>query len=65
VIIPDDLMQKMPQDELEALVQVLSQDPRPAYQEDPERVYGMTFGAYEVKFCVQNGKLFVRSAEKY
>ena len=65
VIIPDDLMQKMPQDELEALVQVLSQDPRPAYQEDPERVYGMTFGAYEVKFCVQIGKLFVRSAEKY
>lgn len=65
VIIPDELHLDLPQDELEALVQVLSQDPRPAYQDDPERVYGMTFGALNIKFFVQDEKLFVRSAEKY
>ncbi|MBO4671954.1 MAG: tRNA (N6-threonylcarbamoyladenosine(37)-N6)-methyltransferase TrmO [Bacteroidales bacterium] len=48
-----------------ALSQVLSQDPRPQYQDDPGRQYGMAFGDYNVKFSVQSGKVFVHSLEKY
>ncbi|MBO4476120.1 MAG: tRNA (N6-threonylcarbamoyladenosine(37)-N6)-methyltransferase TrmO [Bacteroidales bacterium] len=65
VVIPGDVAEKMPQKEIKALVQLLSQDPRPGYQDDPERIYGMYFCGFDVKFCVQGEKLFVRSAEKY
>ena len=46
-------------DKLQALWGVLEQDPRPRYQKDPERVYGMSFGEYEVKFTVQEDVLRV------
>ena len=42
-----------------ALRGVLEQDPRPRYQKDPERIYGMSFGEYEVKFTVQENVLRV------
>ena len=45
--------------EREALEGLLALDPRPAYQEDPERVYGMPFGGKEVHFRVENGILTV------
>ena len=64
VEVPDSLSEKFLPSELEALVQILSQDPRPRYQDDPERLYGMSFGSWEIKFSVRDGKLFVRSAEK-
>ena len=38
---------------------VLAQDPRPSYQEDPERVYGMAFAGLNVKFSVSRGQLMV------
>ncbi len=62
---PKHLIDKMPPDQAQALLQVLSQDPRPRYQEDPGRLYGMSFGGWEIKFNVQDGILFVKSAEKY
>lgn len=40
-----------------ALTEVLSLDPRPAYQDDPERVYGLPFASYDVKFRVRDGVL--------
>ena len=40
---------------------VLAQDPRPQYQNDPERVYGMSFGGWDVKFRVKDGVLTVLS----
>ena len=43
---------------------VLAQDPRPSYQDDPERVYGMAFGGLEVKFKVCEKTLAVVSVEK-
>lgn len=46
-------------EKLQALRGVLEQDPRPRYQKDPERVYGMSFGEYEVKFTVQEDVLRV------
>lgn len=38
---------------------ILEQDPRPSYQQDPERVYGMSFAGCEVKFRVEGQKLKV------
>lgn len=44
-----------------ALLGVLAQDPRPQYQKDGEREYGMSFGGWSVRFCVTDGCLYVRS----
>ena len=41
----------------------LSQDPRPSYQDDPERMYGMGYAGMEVKFQVKDGRLLVRDIE--
>lgn len=41
--------------------EILSQDPRPAYQDDPERLYGLSYGDYEVKFRVLGTTLSVVS----
>lgn len=48
----------------EELVQVLEQDPRPSYQDDPERVYGMKFAGLEVKFTVAGNRLTVQGIEQ-
>ena len=49
----------VPVEKHEALLGVLRQDPRPAYQHDPERVYGFGFGGLEVRFRVEGDKLTV------
>ena len=56
---PAGLIAKIPDGKREALMAVLAQDPRPAYQEDPERVYNMSFGGVEVSFTVDGNKLSV------
>ena len=61
---PAALLEKLPPQQAEALLGVLAQDPRPGYQEDPERVYGMHFAGWNVRFCVADGVLRVRSIEK-
>ena len=61
---PPDLMRLVPQEKREALLGVLESDPRPSYQEDPERVYGFGFAGLEVKFTVAQGVLTVRRVEK-
>ena len=53
----------MPPEELAALADTLSLDPRPQYQDDPERVYGLLFSGREVKFRVAEGRLHVLSLE--
>ncbi len=57
---PPALLARVPQDRREALAGVLACDPRPRSQDDPERVYGMTFAGMEVKFSVSGGILTVR-----
>ncbi|MDD6311927.1 MAG: tRNA (N6-threonylcarbamoyladenosine(37)-N6)-methyltransferase TrmO [Firmicutes bacterium] len=47
-----------------ALTELLSQDPRPSYQDDPERVYGFDFADLSVSFCVEGKKLSVLNIEK-
>ena len=60
---PPELLAQVPEDKREALIGVLSRDPRPSYQHDPERVYGMAFGGCEVGFSVDGETLYVRSVE--
>ena len=59
VEIPSALAARFPAEKLAALTGVLAQDPRPAYQHDPGRVYGMTFAGFDVKFTVSDGTLTV------
>lgn len=56
---PAEWQALVPSEELEALTRVLAQDPRPAYQSDPRRVYKMAFGTIEVHFTVQEDILTV------
>lgn len=58
-----DVLRKVSKDKRSALIEVLEQDPRPAYQNDPERTYGFTFANYEIKFKVQDDELEVVSVE--
>lgn len=58
---PEDFLQTVPTDKRDALIGILSQDPRPSYHDDPERVYGMSFGGLEVRFNVDGDTLAVRS----
>ena len=64
VDIPSELLARVPEDKLAALTGVLSQDPRPSYQHDPERVYGMAFAGLEVRFQVEEDRLKVISVER-
>lgn len=51
----EDMLSVIPENKRQALLEVLGQDPRPHYQDDPDREYGFFFGQYNVKFKV-NGK---------
>ena len=57
---PEELLQKFPEASREALLEILSQDPRPSYQNDPSRVYGLPFAGYDVRFTVQDDTLTVQ-----
>ena len=49
---PDHLLKRYPQKKQKAIIGVLAQDPRPAYVQDPQRVYGVVFGGFDVRFTV-------------
>lgn len=61
---PPALLERVPPEKREALLAVLAQDPRPSYQEDPDRVYGMAFAGLQVRFTVGGNMLTVREIEK-
>ena len=63
VSIPEELAARIPADKRPALTEMLALDPRPAYQDDPVRVYGVRFGACNVRFRVENGVLHVTAIE--
>ena len=64
VAFPDTLLELVPEDKRAALLGVLRQDPRPRYQDDPERVYGLGFAGMNVKFRVSGGVLTVTEIEE-
>ena len=59
VVFPEELLMQVPEEKREGLKELLSQDPRPQYQNDPERVYKMKFGAQEVWFRVEGEILMI------
>ena len=63
VIFPPALLQQIEEEKREALRGVLENDPRPSYQNDPNRIYGVAFAGKNVKFTVDGGVLTVRGIE--
>ncbi len=60
---PPALLEKVPEKKRSALRALLSHDPRPAYQDAPERVYGLEYAGQNVRFTVRDGTLTVLSVE--
>ena len=61
---PPELLERVPADKRAALTGVLSRDPRPPYQHDPERVYGLDFAGVNIRFTVDGDTLTVRAVER-
>ena len=59
VVFPPELLEQIPEAKRPALLQALSLDPRPAYQQDPGRVYGFLFAGHNVRFRVEGGTVTV------
>ncbi len=59
----EGLLTQIPEEKREALCKVLAQDPRPAYQDEPDRQYGVAFAGLDVHFKVQDGVLTVLGLE--
>lgn len=65
VNISEELLFKIPQEKREAVLAVLKEDPRPGYQNDPERIYGMPFGDQDIRFSVKDGVLTVCEVKEF
>ena len=65
VDIPEEFLARIPATRRPVLIGVLSQDPRPAYQNDPRRVYGLPFARLDVRFTVAEGTLTVVEVTEY
>ena len=60
---PDGILSNIPERKQNALLSVLKLDPRPSYHDDPDRVYGLSFGGFNIKFKVDGKELTVIEAE--
>ena len=61
---PEDLLKQLPEDKQEAVIGVLSHDPRPSYQRKPDRIYGLTFAGFDIRFQVKEDILTVLEVNK-
>ena len=59
VVFPDEFLRRLPEEKREAAIEILRQDPRPPYQNDPKRRYGVAFAGYDIRFHVADGVLTV------
>ena len=64
VSFPEQLLTKLPEDKRSAALGVLSHDPRPSYQKDSDRIYGLTFAGYDIRFTVKDNILTVQDVKK-
>lgn len=60
---PPALLEKLPEEKRTAAIGVLSHDPRPSYQRDPTRVYGLAFAGLNIRFTVAGDVLTVTAVE--
>ncbi len=56
---PDELLKKIPAEKQAALIAVLAQDPRPGYQNIPDRIYGIEFAGFDVRFTANSNTINV------
>ncbi len=61
---PETLLCRIEEDKRQTLIALLEQDPRPSYQQDEERVYGMTYGKWDIRFRVKDGTLTVTEVKE-
>jgi tRNA-Thr(GGU) m(6)t(6)A37 methyltransferase TsaA len=57
---PQELLNLLPKDKQEAALELLSHDPRPSYQAQANRVYGLSFAGFDIRFTVENDVLRVK-----
>ncbi len=62
---PEEFLEKIDKERRQALIEVLENDPRPGYQEDPERIYGLSYGKNNIKFRVKENILTVVNVMEY
>lgn len=58
------ILSELPEGKRQTVLEILAQDPRPSYQKDPERIYGMNYAGYEIHFQVVEDQLTVLDIEK-
>ena len=63
VSFPEHLLEKLPPEKRQAAIGVLSHDPRPPYQRTPDRVYGLVFAGFDIRFTISENKLTVLAVE--
>lgn len=63
VVFCKDLLSKIEISKQKSLIEILEQDPRPSYQNDPKREYGFRFASYEIFFKVEDDTLTVTRVE--
>ena len=56
---PETLLNILPKEKQESAILVLSHDPRPSYQRQPERIYGLSYAGYDIRFTVEENTLTV------
>ena len=61
---PEMYLEQIPAEKRAALIQILEQDPRPSYQKDPVRIYGMSYAGMEIHFRVDKETLYVTEVER-
>lgn len=61
---PAALLAQIPENKRESLLGVLSHDPRPSYQKDSDRIYGLQFADFDIRFFVKNSQLTVTEIHK-
>ena len=61
---PEQLLAFLPEEKRQAALGILRQDPRPSYQNDPQRRYGTAFAGYDIRFHVKDGVLTVCEVER-
>lgn len=61
---PVHLLNTLPEDKQLAAIDVLSHDPRPTYQQDADRIYGLSFAGYDIRFWVKDNTLHVKDVIK-
>ena len=61
---PPELLERLPAERRQPLLDLLAHDPRPQYHDDPTRLYGMAYGNHNIRFRVSDGRVEVVEIEK-